>query len=98
MKTSVNIKVDEEVRNEAKELFGKLGLDMTTAVNMFLIAAIREKGLPFAVTTIPQYEDENLYEKYWAEKLKRAEEQESVGQMRSFSSFSADMVKKYGFR
>ena len=49
MKTNMNIKVDEEVRDEAKELFGKLGLDMTTAINLFLRASIREKGIPFPI-------------------------------------------------
>ena len=97
MKTSVNIKVEEAVRDEAKALFGQLGLDMTTAVNMFLLAAIREKGLPFAVTAVPDFNYESQYEKYWSDKLKRAEAQEKAGQMRSFADFSDDMVKKYGF-
>ena len=43
MKVSVNIKMDEDVRNQAKELFNKMGLDMTTAVNIFLIQSIREQ-------------------------------------------------------
>ena len=47
MKTSVNIKMDENLRNQSKELFAKMGLDMTTAVNMFLLTAVREKRIPF---------------------------------------------------
>ena len=97
MKTSVNIKVEENIRNEAKELFGKMGLDMTTAVNLFLIAAIREKGLPFSLTTLSDNEDERQYEKYWAEKLRRAEAQEKAGKMRNFDSFSTEIMRKYGF-
>lgn len=47
MKVSVNIKMDEEIRDSAKLLFSKMGLDMTTAVNIFLIQSIRNKGIPF---------------------------------------------------
>ena len=52
MKVSVNIKMDEDVRNQAKELFNKMGLDMTTAVNIFLIQSIREQKIPFQISTV----------------------------------------------
>ena len=52
MKANMNIKVDTDVRDAAKSIFGQMGLDMTTAVNMFLLAAIREKGIPFELTTV----------------------------------------------
>ena len=93
MKTNVNIKVDTEVRDEAKDLFSKMGLDMTTAVNMFLLAAIREKGIPFNVTTVSSNEEEIL--KVFAAKLRNAEAQESAGQMRSFSDFVSELKLKY---
>ena len=96
MKTNVNIKVDEEVRDEAKELFGKMGLDMTTAVNMFFLAAIREKGLPFSVTTVSKQISEEEIEQLLALKLRNAEEQERNGQMREFGDFAAEMKQKYG--
>ena len=93
MKTNVNIKVDTEVRDEAKDLFSKMGLDMTTAVNMFLLAAIREKGIPFNVTTVSSNEEESL--KVFAAKLRTAAAQESAGQMRSFSDFVSELKLKY---
>ena len=49
MKVSVNIKMDEEIRDNAKVLFNKMGLDMTTAVNIFLIQSIRNKKIPFEI-------------------------------------------------
>ena len=52
IKVSVNIKMDEEIRNQSKILFSQMGLDMTTAVNMFLIQAIREKSIPFKISTV----------------------------------------------
>jgi DNA-damage-inducible protein J len=96
MKTSVNIKMDEDVRDQAKALFAKMGLDMTTAVNMFLITSIREKAIPFQVTTVSQSDDESKYEEFFAKKLRTAEEQEKAGQMRSFDTFMNEVDKKYG--
>lgn len=95
MKANMNIKVDSDVRDAAKNIFGQMGLDMTTAVNMFLLAAIREKGMPFALTTVPKASDEEIIEML-ANKLRKAEAQEQAGQMRSFDDFAAEMRTTYG--
>ena len=47
--TNINIRTDKEIKNAADKLFEALGLNMTTAVNMFLRQAIRENGIPFEV-------------------------------------------------
>ena len=98
MKTNMNIKVDEEVRDEAKELFGKLGLDMTTAINLFLRTSIREKGIPFPIMEKANLSNEERFDAYWAKRFARAEEQERTGQMRNFDVFTAEMERKYGLR
>lgn len=98
MKTNINIKVDTEVRDEAKQLFGQMGLDMTTAVNMFLLAAIREKGLPFLVTTLSKQTSEDEIISVLASKLRKAEEQEKAGQMRDFDDFALEMKQRYGIK
>ena len=38
---------DKAIKDQAEEIFNELGLNMTTAVNMFLRTAIREHGIPF---------------------------------------------------
>lgn len=45
--TNLNIRTDKAVKDQAEEIFNELGLNMTTAVNMFLRTAIREQGIPF---------------------------------------------------
>lgn len=47
--TNLNIRTDKEIKDQAEVIFSSLGLNMTTAVNMFLRAAIRENGIPFAL-------------------------------------------------
>ena len=44
---STNIRIDDEVKRKAVAIFTDLGMDMTTAVNMFLRQTIRHNGLPF---------------------------------------------------
>ena len=34
-------------KDQAEEIFNELGLNMTTAINLFLRTAIREHGIPF---------------------------------------------------
>lgn len=45
----INVRVDENVKKQANELFEDLGLDMSTALNLFLRQAIRYGGIPFEI-------------------------------------------------
>ena len=45
--TNLNIRTDKEVKDKAEEIFSELGLNMTTAVNIFLRTAFLEHGFPF---------------------------------------------------
>ena len=45
--TNLNIRTDKDIKDQAEEIFNELGLNMITAVNMFLRTAIREHGIPF---------------------------------------------------
>jgi len=45
--TNLNIRTDKAVKAAAERIFEELGLNMTTAVNIFLRQTIRENGIPF---------------------------------------------------
>ena len=47
--TNLNIRTEKVVKDQAEKIFNELGLNMTTAINMFLRTAIREHGIPFAL-------------------------------------------------
>nr|WP_321297284.1 type II toxin-antitoxin system RelB/DinJ family antitoxin [uncultured Sphaerochaeta sp.] len=52
--TSMTIRMNREVKQKAQKIFADLGMDMTTAINVFLRQAIQHKGFPFdVVLTIP---------------------------------------------
>jgi DNA-damage-inducible protein J len=55
----MNIRMDSEVKKQAQELFAQFGLDMTTAVNMFLRQSIRQRGIPFTLQLDPFYSEAN---------------------------------------
>ena len=46
--------IDSDIKRDATELFSRLGLDMSGAVNLFLHQCVLRGGLPFTVE-IPQY-------------------------------------------
>lgn len=39
---STNIKIEEDLKKQAQQLFSDLGMDITTAVNIFLCQAVKE--------------------------------------------------------
>ena len=45
--TNLNIRTDKDIKDQAETIFNELGINMTTAINMFLRATIREYGIPF---------------------------------------------------
>ena len=45
-KVSTNISLDPELKKSAQELFADLGLDLTTAVTLFLKQSVREQAIP----------------------------------------------------
>jgi len=54
--TNVSIRMDVGIKRQAEELFADLGLNMTTALTMFLRQAIRVQGIPFEISRMPNAE------------------------------------------
>lgn len=50
---TVVVRVDDKLKEEAAQLFNDLGLDMSTAVKMFLIQSVRMQGIPFEISVAP---------------------------------------------
>ena len=48
-KMSMSMRLDSEVKEQVQQVFNNLGMDMTTAINIFLRQAIQYQGLPFDV-------------------------------------------------
>lgn len=50
MTTNINIKTDSTLKAQAEKLFADLGMNMSTALNIFLRQAVRENRIPFEIT------------------------------------------------
>ena len=71
-KVSTSISIDADVKAKAQELFAEFGMDLSTAINIFLKQSIYERSIPFAIrrelpneTTLKTMDDaendENMY-------------------------------------
>lgn len=49
-KINTNISIDGELKKEAVQLFSSFGLDLSTAITLFLQQAVREQRIPFVIT------------------------------------------------
>lgn len=48
--TNISIRMDAELKVQADALFAELGMNISTAFNIFVRQSLREGGLPFDVT------------------------------------------------
>ena len=53
------IRIDADIKKQATDLFDALGLDMSSAVNLFLHQCVLRGGLPFSVE-MPRYNQRTL--------------------------------------
>ena len=66
------IRIDETVKAQASSLFNDLGMDMSSAVNIFLRQCLLRGGLPFTVE-LPHYRQETLEAMAEAKRISRDE-------------------------
>lgn len=70
----VNIRIDDKLKEQGDKLFGALGINFSTAVSAFVSQAVREGGMPFALTTKADqfYSESNM--KVLRQSIREAEE------------------------
>lgn len=48
--TNISIRMDADLKAQADALFGELGMNITTAFNIFVRQALREGRIPFEIS------------------------------------------------
>ena len=76
----IQIRIDETVKAQATSLFNDLGMDMFSAVNIFLRQCLLRGGLPFTVE-VPNYSQKTLEAMAEARKISRDETVASYSNM-----------------
>ncbi len=51
--TNISIRMDTELKAQAEVLFEELGMNISTAFNIFVRQSLRERGIPFTITECP---------------------------------------------
>ena len=61
--TNLNIRIDKTIKDKSEKVFEDLGLNMTTAINIFLRQVIRVNGIPFEIKgNVPNQETKEAIE------------------------------------
>jgi addiction module RelB/DinJ family antitoxin len=94
--TSMNLRIDKTLKKEAETLFETLGINMTTAINIFLRQSVRDQGIPFQITANKGYNDIPAhtgradrykdYQEYVIESLKEADLKVADGTMKYYTA------------
>ena len=57
--TTLNVRIDEKLKNDLEDFCSNVGMNISVAVNMFAKAVVREQRLPFEVAIDPFYSKAN---------------------------------------
>ena len=57
-KSSVNVKINTDIKEQATQLLGRMGIDQTTAIDMFYRQIIAERRLPFQPVVLPSLDEQ----------------------------------------
>ena len=96
MASTIQVRVDDDLKVKSDELFKDLGTDTTTAIRIFLTQALAVNGFPFEIKREIVNPYETLSESQMIEKLERSRENAARGMYREATDVSNDMRAKYG--
>ncbi|MDE6055481.1 MAG: type II toxin-antitoxin system RelB/DinJ family antitoxin [Lachnospiraceae bacterium] len=98
MASTIQIRVDDELKRKSDRLFKDLGTDTTAAIRMFLTQAVAYNGFPFEIKKLNV--ESNPYramtEEEMMAKLETAREHVKQGKCRNADTVISDMREKYG--
>ncbi|MBF0819785.1 type II toxin-antitoxin system RelB/DinJ family antitoxin [Streptococcus acidominimus] len=58
--STIAIRVDEELKDEATKLYKSMGLDMTTAIKLFLTQSVLTQSIPFTIKNYSTSDDREV--------------------------------------
>lgn len=85
---ALTINMDEAVKDEFSQVVKSLGLNVTSAINLFARAVIREQGIPFDITL--RTKEEQDWRSYLDGELRRGLEDVTDGR-----TYTVEEAKEY---
>ncbi len=96
MASTIQVRVDDELRIKSDALFKDLGTDTTTAIRMFLTQALAVNGFPFEIRKYDSSPYKALSEQEILSKLEQSREYAAQGKYKDAKKVSDDLREKYG--
>lgn len=90
--------MEPEIRDSAKALFSELGLDMTTAINLFLRTAVKEQAIPFPIAATTSQKAEERFKSLIVADVKQSENEIAQGKAVSLDDAFKTLGEKYEVR
>lgn len=91
MASTIQVRVDDDLKVKSDELFKDLGTDTTTAIRMFLTQALAVNGFPFEIKRASTNPYEALTERELLEKLEKSRQHAAQGMFRDADEVFRDM-------
>lgn len=99
MASTIQVRVDDELKIKSDNLFKDLGTDTTTAIRIFLTQAVANNGFPFEIKKVASQEV-NPYapmtEAQLLERLEKSRFHAEQGNCRAAEDMAADVRARYG--
>ena len=96
MASTIQIRVDDDLKNKADQLFKDLGTDTTSAIRMFLTKAVAYNGFPFEIKKTVRNPYASMTEEEMFQRLEQSRESSTTGNYRNAETVILDMREKYG--
>ncbi len=98
MASTIQVRVDDELKIKSDTLFKDLGTDTTTAIRIFLTQAVANNGFPFEIkrNTVDRNPYKAMTEEELLEKLDSSRKHCQEGRCREAENVVSDIRAKYG--
>ena len=95
MSSTIQVRVDDELKRKSDMLFRELGTDTTAAVRIFLTQAVAQNGFPFEIKRVNENPYAAMSEEEILNKLEKSRLHASQGMYRDADEVISDMRAKY---
>ena len=96
MSSTIQVRVDDDLKAKSDKLFKDLGTDTTSAIRMFLTQALAVNGFPFEIKRARANPYHAMTEDEILEKLEKSREHADQGMFMEADEISRNMRGKYG--
>ncbi len=96
MSSTIQVRVEDELKVKSDKLFKDLGMDTTTAIRIFLTQALAVNGFPFEIKRVRVNPYDAMSEDELLERLEKSRDSADKGIYKDAEKVSQNIREKYG--